>query len=185
MHDNEIIRLFEARSEQAISETTAKHGSMLHGIALRILGSEQDAEECVSDVLMQTWNAIPPERPDSLPAYLTALTRNCAVSQYRKAHREKRGGGELPLVLEELADCTASGDSVEETVDAHLLRAALGRFLDGLSADSRTVFVSRYIQMLPVAEIAARYGMTQSKVKVSLMRTRKKLRVSLEKEGFL
>ena len=185
MEDTEIIRLFEARSEQAIAETTAKHGSLLHQIAMRILGNEQDAQECVSDVLMRLWNAIPPEKPESYPAYLSALTRNCAVSQYRRAHREKRGGGELAVVLDELSDCIADSEDVEQAVDSRLLRALLTQFLDGLSADHRTVFVSRYIQMLPVAEIAARYGMTQSKVKVSLLRTRRKLRVLLEKEGLL
>ena len=185
MEDTGIIRLYEERSEQAISETKSKYAALCSRVAQKILGNPQDTEECVSDVLMQTWNAIPPAKPDNFPAFLTVLTRNAALTRYRSETREKRGGGQVPVLLDELAEVVPADDSVEEAVDGRLLKETLSRFLDGLSADARTVFVRRYISMMPVAEVAAEYGMTESKVKVSLMRTRKKLGAYLRKEGLL
>ena len=185
MEDTGIIRLYEIRNEQAISETQSKYAALCGKIAQRILGDPLDAEECVSDVLMQTWNSIPPAHPDNLPAFLTVLTRNAALTRYRDDSRQKRGGGQVLLLLDELADCVAGSDSVEDAVDGRILKDALSRFLDGLSADARTIFVRRYISMLPVNEIAAEYGLSESKVKVTLMRTRKKLREYLRKEGLL
>ena len=185
MEDTGIIRLYEERKEQAISETKSKYAALCSKVAQKILGDPLDAEECVSDVLMQAWNAIPPARPENFPAFLTVLTRNAALTRYRDDRREKRGGGQVPVLLDELSECVAGSDDVEDTVDGRLLRDALSRFLDGLSADARTVFVRRYISMLPVAGIAAEYGLSESKVKVSLMRTRKKLKDYLRKEGLL
>lgn len=185
MDDTGIIRLFESRSEQAISETQAKYSSFCSSIAQRILGSPQDAEECVSDVMLRAWETIPPEHPQNFPAYLSVLTRNTALTRYRARNRSKRGGGELPLLLDELADCVSAPDSVEEAADGRMLREALERFLDGLPAETRMIFVRRYISVYSVKEIAECFDISQSKVKITLMRTRKKLHDYLRKEGLL
>lgn len=185
MEDTGIIQLFEMRNEQAIYETQSKYQSLCSSVASRILGNPQDAEECVSDVMMQTWNAIPPAKPNNFPAFLTAMTRNAALTRYRHDHRVKRGGGELTAVLDELADVIPDSEDVESAVDGSLLRDSLSAFLDGLSADARTIFVRRFISMQPVREIAESYGMSESKVKVTLMRTKMKLRKHLKEEGFL
>ena len=185
MEDTGIIQLFEMRNEQAIYETQSKYQSLCSSIASRILGNPQDAEECVSDVMMQTWNAIPPAKPNNFPAFLSTVTRNAALTRYRHEHRTNRGGGEIAAVLDELADVIPDSEDVESAVDGTLLRESLSRFLDGLSEDARTIFVRRFISMQPVKEIAESYGISESKVKITLMRTRKKLRSYLKEEGFL
>ena len=185
MEDTGIIQLFEMRNEQAIYETQSKYQSLCSSIASRILGNPQDVEECVSDVMMQTWNAIPPAKPNNFPAFLSTVTRNAALTRYRREHRAKRGSGEIDAVLDELSDVIPDSEDVESTIDFRLLRESLSRFLDGLSADARTIFVRRFISMQPVKEIAEAYGMSESKVKITLMRTRKKLRSYLKEEGFL
>ena len=58
------------------------------------------------------------------------------------------------------------------------------RYLQGLPADTRTVFLRRYWFMDPLREIAASHGFTESKVKSLLYRTRQGLREYLEQEGF-
>ncbi len=185
MDDDAILRLFESRDEAAIAATQAKYDKLCTEVARRILHDPQDTEECVSDVMLLTWNAIPPAHPRSFPAFLTVLTRNAALSAYRHLHRVKRGGGEIPLVLDELEDVIPAHDDTESLLDRRLLRETLETFLDEQDAEARQLFVLRYITMMPVKEIAARSGMTESKVKVTLYRTRKKLHRCLKKEGFL
>ena len=182
MDDPEIIALYEARDERAVSETQAQYGSRCRRFAQRILGSSEDAEECVNDALLKVWETIPPQHPESLAAYLTVLTRNIALNRLKAEHRQMRGGGQIPAVLDELAACIPAADTVESVLDRHSFVAALERFLDTLSHDARVIFVRRYWYMNSCREIADAYSMSESKVRVSLTRTRKKLKVFLIKE---
>mgnify|MGYP000814027337 FL=1 len=90
MDDSQIIDLFFARSELAISELDAKYGKVCHKLAHNILDSRQDAEECVNDAYLSTWNAIPPQRPESLPAFVGTLVRRCSITRYRANTAMKR-----------------------------------------------------------------------------------------------
>ena len=62
MEDREIVALYWDRSEAAVAETQARYGPYCLAIARRILGSGEDAEECVNDVWLAAWNSIPPHR---------------------------------------------------------------------------------------------------------------------------
>lgn len=185
MQDAELLALFQAQDERAISETDTKYGNRLRQIALELLGNRQDAEETVSDVLMQAWKHIPEEPPAHLFAYLAAVTRNLSMNRLDARNAKRRGGGKQPAVLEELAECTAAPGSVEQETDRRMLDAALCRFLDSLTAEQRTTFVLRYYYTMPLPEIAAQKHVSVSTVKVTLMRLRKKLRQYLELEGLL
>lgn len=185
MEDNQIILLFNQRNEQAIAETAEKYGEVCRQTAGRILDTGQDIEECVNDALMQAWNSIPPHRPLNLIAFLVTITRNIALDRYKYNARHKRGKGQINLVLEELSECIKSSDDIEKTIDERLLVQSIESFLDILSYDARTIFVQRYLVMLSVSEIAERYNLSESKVKVTLMRVRKRLRKYLKKEGWL
>ncbi len=185
MDDNQIIMLFHIRNEQALAETEKKHGTVCRKTAGKILSSQQDIEECVNDALMQAWNSIPPQRPSNLAAFLVTITRNIALNRWKHEQRFKRGGGQIALVLDELSDCIHSSEDIEETIDKRMLVQSMEAFLDSLSYDARTVFVQRYIAMLSITEIADRYHLSESKVKVTLMRVRKRLRKYLKQEGWL
>ena len=113
MDDGQIVALFWQRDERAIEEAAHRHGGLCRALALRVLGSFQDAEECVSDALLAAWNTIPPQRPEKLSAYLARLTRNLALARRRDASRLKRGGGEADLAYEELDGCLAAHTDVE------------------------------------------------------------------------
>jgi RNA polymerase sigma-70 factor (ECF subfamily) len=185
MQDAELLALYQARDEHAIRETDAKYGSRLRQIAEELLADRQDAEEIVSDVLMQAWGKIPEEPPVHLFAYLAAVTRNLSMNRLDARNAKRRGGGKLPAVLDELSECIADSSSVEQAVSERLLDDALCRFLDSLTAEQRTTFVLRYYYAMPLPEIAARKQVSVSTVKVTLMRLRKKLRQYLELEGLL
>ena len=184
MEDCAIIELFFARQERAITEASAKYGGYCHTVACNILGQPEDAEECVSDTWFRAWEAIPPRRPLQLRPFLARITRNLALNRWESRQAEKRGGGQLPLVLEELTECVGTGDPADDVL-AKELEAHIRRFLASLPARERDLFLRRYFFTEPVKDIAARYGMSQNRVSAALSRTRKKLRTQLEQEGLL
>ena len=183
MQDNEIVDLYWARSEDAITQTRVKYDSYCKKIAMNIVANNEDSEECVNDTYMSAWNSMPEERPGLLAPFLAAITRNHALDIYRKAHSQKRGAGEVPLALDELIE-VAGGTSTEEAVDMALLTAHINRFLEGLESSSRKVFVRRYFYVDTLADIAAAYQMSEAGVKSLLFRLRQKLKEFLEKEGY-
>ena len=183
MEDSRIIELFFRRSEQAIAVTAAKFGGYCYSIAYNILHDRMDSEEAVSDTYLDAWNSMPPHRPDSLSAFLGRITRRNALDRWEYLHAEKRGRGEVPLVLEELQECLTGGTDPGRILEQQELGRLLNSFVRGLPAAERCVFVRRYWYLEPVKQIAARYGYSQSKVKSMLFRTRNRLRAYLEKEG--
>lgn len=185
MEDNRIVDLYWARSENAISETAVKYGKYCYSIAYHILTSEEDAEESVNDTYLDAWNSMPPHRPNMLSCFLGKLTRRIAIDKWRSRNAQKRGGGEVALTLEELAECVPSGHDVEQEIEEKELLSALNEFLARLSANERDVFLCRYFFLLSIEEISEKFTFSPSKVKSMLSRIRKRLRADLEKEGLL
>ena len=183
MDDNRIVALYWERSENAIRQTEEAYGRYCTAIAKNVLGNGQDAEECVNDAYLRLWNAIPPERPASLRTYLAAVVRRLAIDRRRANCSAKRGGGQYTAVWEELEHTLAAKDGVEEMWDASRLTGLLNRFLDRLPEEKRLVFVMRYWYLDPIDRIARRMGVSVSKVKMMLHRTRKELKEYLTKEG--
>lgn len=185
MEDMQIIQLYFDRSEEAIVETDRKYGQYCYSISYNIVTCREDARECVSDTYLAAWRAIPPQWPKVLGAFLGKITRNISMDCWRKNHRQKRGGGEVVLALEELGDCVADSQSVEPQMERKQLARFFNRFLTELPETERQVFLCRYWYLDSVATIAGYFGFTESKVTSMLHRTRKKLRMALEKEGLL
>lgn len=185
MEDSQIIELYWRKNADAISETANKYGAYCFTIANNILHSAEDSEECVNDTWLHAWNAMPPQRPAVFRIFLAKITRNLSLNRFHARNVEKRGGGEIRLVLDELSECLAGGTDVEAAYEAAELEQCICRFVRSLPERERNVFVRRYFFTEPVAEIAARYGLTANHIMVMLSRARKKLKLTLEKEGFL
>ncbi len=181
MNDPDIIKLYFMRSEEALTATKAKYGAYFVSLARRILPDPRDAEEAVSDTLLSAWNSIPPNRPHDLRSYLGRLCRNAAIDTARRNSRQKRGGGQIELVLDELSPL-ASPDSPESEAESREFTAALDRFLGGLPQRNRRVFVQRYWYLLAVKEIAKENSMSEAAVKMMLSRTRAELKEFLVRE---
>ena len=182
MEDIKIIDLFWQRNQDAIEQVKAQYGVYCYTIALNILQDREDAAECENDTYLRAWNAMPPDRPHGLRAYLGAITRRLSLDRWRKRTTQKRGG-EVALSLEELGECVPHPDTVPEAVEVGETAAILSDFLRSLPAVECDVFLRRYWYFDAVAQIARRYGYSESKVKMTLSRTREKLRDRLEKEG--
>lgn len=185
MDDAAIVQLFWDRSEKAIEAVTKKYGRFCHAIAMNILGSAQDAEECVNDTYLATWNSIPPKRPSILPPFLGRITRNLSINLYKKNHAEKRGGGNLPLVLDELSEVIAGEESADSELFRKELLEQINEFLSELPSDKRKIFVCRYWYADSVKDIAERMNMTENNVSVSLNRMRNQLRTKLLEGGLI
>jgi len=183
MEDKQIVELYWARSESAISETANKYGRYCHYIAYQILTNDEDAKEVVNDTYLKAWNTIPPQRPDPLKPYVGTISRQLALNVYKEQHTQKRGG-QVPLVLDELSDCIPNPENHENIGESIALSEALSRFLRALPQKTRNIFIRRYFYMSPVAEIARDFSMKESNVTMHLLRTRRKLAQFLKKEGF-
>ena len=179
MDDRSVVELYFARDERAIRETEQKYGKLCHSIARNILGNAQDAEECVNDAYMGVWNAIPPARPDDLGAFVCRVVRNLSLKRLRALTRQKCSRDMTVSLseLEEILPDEAVGGREGEVA------AAISAFLRSQSEDVRGVFIRKYYFFDSVAEIAKRYGYSQSKVKSMLYHTREKLMAYLTMEG--
>ena len=164
MDDSGIIDLYFARSEDAIVQTDAKYGAYCRAIAMNILKSREDSDECVSDTWLHAWNAMPPQRPGILSAFLGRITRNLSFDRFKAAHADKRGG-------------------VDEAVDARELARLIDAFLRRLPERECNIFLRRYWFVDGIDAIALRFSMKPNTVKSVLLRTREKLRRFLQQEG--
>lgn len=185
MDDTSIVQLYWDRSEQAIAETEIKYGAYCYCIAYNILSSNEDAEESVNDTYMTAWNKLPPHRPAKLAAFLGKIARCISINRWKARTACKRGDGEMPLVLEELADCVDQSQDVASTYESIELMRTFNRFLDTLPEVQRNIFLRRYWLFDPIGDIAKSYGFSTSKVASMLHRLRIKLREQLEKEDYL
>lgn len=180
MEDAQIIELFWARNEDAIAETDAVYGRKLKTLAKKILLSCEDAEESVSDTYMETWKSIPAHRPQYFFAFLASICRHLSLNKLDRKTAAKRNAAVVSLT-EEMELCIPD-TCHERTMEGKELGRILDAFLESLPKDSRLIFLRRYWYVDTIAEIAQRYGMTESKVKMQLSRTKSKLRTYLEKE---
>ena len=180
MDDNRIIDLYFERNELAIDETRVKYGKLLHRVAYNILNDAEDSEECVDDTYMRAWNAMPPNRPRILSAFLAKITRNLSINRYLQ-NKSRRRYLASDTVFEEIADCIP--DTQGPISDTIALRDAINGFLSTLEQTSRKIFVKRYFFMMSIKEISIEIRTSTSNVKVNLMRTREKFKTYLEKAG--
>ena len=179
--DRHIIDRLFARSEEGLALLQTHYGKLCHRIALNLLGSREDAEECVNDTYLAVWNTIPPNRPASLMAYVGKVTRNIAVNYLRKRGAKGRRC-EGTVLLDELAECLPDTDSPDPTDDL-TLREALQSFFDSLSEEDRTIMMRRYYDGEPTEAIAVSLGLRHGTVRVRLHRLRERLRAHLEERG--
>lgn len=181
MEDSKIVGMFLERDELAIEAAQEKYGGLCLGLARRILGSDSDAEECVNDTLLGLWNSIPPAEPDNLRAYICKTVRNLSFKRLTFKLAEKRSVNfEVPLSeLETVLPDGAARDAFDR-VDFALF---LEEFLKGITPEARAVFIRRYFFFDSPSDIAADMGISESKVKSSLWRTRNKFKSWLKEKG--
>ena len=178
--DEEIVALYWSRNEEAIRQTADTLGHYCYTVAYNILGNTEDAEECVNDTYLAVWNAIPPARPASLKHFVTRILRNLALNRYKEQNRDKRGGGQVPLALEELSEVVSDTEDIPADYAKKELLKSISVFLRGCSARDRGIFLDRYVRLESTEALSARYRIKEAQVLLILSRTRKKLKAQLE-----
>ena len=182
MEDAQIIDLYWRRDEAAISETARKYGTLCRTVAKNILTVREDAEECVNDAWHRAWNAIPPQRPERLGAWLGRVVRNLALSRWEHDRAQKRYSG-MTAMLSELEDCVPAPKTAESELEDKELSRLLSDWLRTLEREDRILFVRRYWYGTALQELAAERGMAPGRLAQKMFRLRRSLRNALEKEG--
>ena len=184
MDDKQIIDLLFDRSETALEQISIKYGRLCYKLAGNILGNEQDCEECVNDAYLGVWNSIPPNRPDSLMAYLCRIVKNISLKKFRYNTAEKRNSN-MEIAMEELEGTLTSPQDVEQQVEAGELTQAINRFLSQLKQTDRVVFMRRYYFSDSYEDIAEKVGISEKNVSVRLTRLRNRLRDYLKSQVYI
>ena len=185
MDDTDIIKLFQDRSQDAVSAASEKYGGYCFTVADNILNCKEDSEECVNDTFMKVWNVIPPEIPKALKAFVGKITRNLALDRVKMLHRKKRGSGRYEAVLSELDEMLCSRDNIEKELEDKEVASALNKYLLSLDSESRTVFICRYFYFDSIKSIADKIGRDENRVNYLIRKTKDGLGRQLEKEGLL
>ncbi len=183
MDDNQIIELYWKRDQSAICETQHKYGKLCRYVAYNILHNNEDVKECENDTYNKAWEMIPPQRPSILSAFLSKIARNLAIDKYRSKTAKKRGNGQYDIVIDELYECIPVLDNMEHIIEDIVIKDSLNQFLEKLPVKTRKIFMRRYWYMSSIKEIATDFSMSESNIKMTLLRTRKELKTFLEKEG--
>lgn len=184
MEDSEIVKLFKERSEAAIAKAMEKYKSYCMKIAVNILSSREDAEECVNDAFYKAWGMIPPHEPEMLSSFLGKITRNLAINRFRQRNTEKRGGGDTPLAFEEMSELISDSSGIENEAEQRELLSEVDRFLKKLPERNRNIFICRYWYCDSISDLAHEFELSESNVSAILSRTRKKLKDHLKKRGY-
>lgn len=189
MTDKDIVDLYWARNDDAVSMTKEKYGAFLSSISYNILADMRDCEECENDTYFAAWNSMPENRPGSLGGYLGKIIRQISIDRYRKRHAAKRYASEYALSLEELTDEfggeAAASESTEGIIEAKELDRAVNDFLRGLTDEERRLFIGRYYYFDSLKNAAEYLGIAEPKAKSMLHRTRRALREYLVEEGLI
>ena len=184
MEDKDIVELYWERDQRAISATSEKYGCYCKSIAVSILGNSEDAEECVNDTYLNSWNSIPPHKPSMLSTFLGKIVRNLSFNKYRRIHSQKRGGHDMPLILDELSEIVSGSETVEDELIKSELVKEINSFITSLSEDKRYIFIRRYWYSDSIGDIAENCGKTVNSISVELNRIRSRLRSYLTERGY-
>lgn len=183
MEDSQIVDLYWERNESALTKTAEKYGKICFSVAYNILNNHEDSEECVNDTYLEAWEAMPPQRPNLLSAFLAKITRNNAINRVRFLNCKKRRSNQTDILLSELEDCLPSNKSAEDKFDEAYVADIISKYLCSISKNKATIFVFRYFFCYSIEELSTKTGYSQNKITSMLFRMRGELKILLEKGG--
>lgn len=176
--DEKIIELLFQRKEDALAEIQDEYGLLCRKVAFGVLRNNEDTEECLNTAYLKVWNSVPPNRPDSLRAYICRIVRNNAFDMYEKKKRDS-----LKSSFDELSEIITDPKTIESFLDGRELSEYLNGFLEGEKPLNRKLFVARYYYNMSVEAISGQFGIGEATVKVRLFRIRKSLKKYLSERG--
>ena len=158
-------------------------GRKVYGLCYRFTGSSSEAEDLTQDVFLKVYRNLGSFDPAkaSFGVWLTTLTRNLLVDNYRRTRLERAsdsldtplaGDEDGPTRAERLPDHRMSQ---EKYVAGAELRARVQHALTHLSPELREAVVLRDLEDMDYKEIAEVLGIPQGTVKSRISRGRAEL----------
>ena len=178
MDDAELIQRLKNRKQKALTQVMDLYGEYVYTIVRNIIGDRmqpEDIEETVSDVFYKLWinsDKIDNKRP--LKPYLVSMARNMARNKLREAKTFS------PLEENEIILEDVLSEELERKEQLHIIEGVLAE----LPRLEREIFIRYYYNYEKVKDIAGKYNVSQSKVKMSLHRIRNRLKEELEEKGY-
>jgi len=190
MEETELVRRAQSGDFDAFTELINAHKAQIYGLALKLSGNEQDAEDIVQDTFLRAIDKIDQFRLES--AFGTWLYR-IALNQARALFNKRRQGelGPIEDYLPPGHELSAGDPSLsarlalydwkdpEKLFEAEELRTTIDRLIAELPYLYREAFVLRYIEELPVKEVAESIGESEAATKSRILRARLALREQL------
>lgn len=184
IEDQNIVKMFLNRDESAIENTQTKYGRKIQAVSYEITKDYETAKECENDTYLNAWNLIPPNEPyDYLYSFLIRICRHISLDMCRKRSAQKRHG-DIAKIDIEMENILPGINNIEEWIEDSVLTEILNGFVAGLKEEQRNIFIRRYWYLDSVKQIAQGYGISESKVKITLYRCRGQLKKILNKEGY-
>lgn len=188
--DRELVARAQKGDGQAFAELVSRHQRQLYRLALRMTGSEADAQEVLQEAFLNAYQKLPNFRGEAqFSSWLYRIAANSALMRLRRKRRAPDSLPEQPL---ELTGPRFSADGNldpaprsdwSQRADDKLLSRELGTAIDGavkaLPEDYRTVFLLKDVDGLSNEEIASALDLTVPAVKSRLHRARLALREQL------
>jgi RNA polymerase sigma-70 factor (ECF subfamily) len=155
----------------------------IYGICYRFIGSASEAEDLTQDVFIKVFRNLASFDPakGGFNTWLTTLTRNMLVDNYRRARMDRvtdsldessSGEEDGPTKLDRLAD---TGRTQEQLVSGMELRAQIQEALKQVSPELREAVILRDLEDMDYKDIAEVLGVPQGTVKSRISRGRSEL----------
>ena len=178
LEDKDIIELFIARDERAITETIRKYDSRLYGRVMYILNNTEDTEECLQDKYFALWEKVAEENPGHLENYIFTIAKFIACDKLRKRVAKKRN---VPLTV--LSEDYPSSLDVFSEISSYELEKYISDFIKMQKNEIQMIIYLVFEKEMPLHKIADALGETEGAVKMKLYRFRKRLKQYLIKKG--
>lgn len=174
MTDQELLRRLPTDPDGALAELSARYTSLAAAIAARILPDRHgDIEEVAADTLIAIWKNGDGLDPDTLRGFVITTARNLSIDRWRQLRRRS----EVPLFDNDAED--------SDFLEREVLSKALADYIRALSPPDGELFLRHYLLLETAAEIAPRYGLTESAVRSRLHRVRTLLQKEVPHAGLV
>lgn len=175
--DPEILRLEQSFSEgddAALAEAYARWSRLVYTVAVRSVGSHEDAEEVTQAVFVSAWRSRQGYQPDRgrLTGWLIAITRRRVADHWKSKARQSK----QVEAMQRSVDVGFLDSPVDATVD----RVLLADELESLPEPQRRIVELAFYQDLTHAQIASLLGLPLGTVKSHIRRSLQRLRHRLE-----
>ena len=170
--DSHYIDRVQSGDVSAYSMLIEKHKNLVFSIAVKILGSREDAEEVAQDSFLKAYHSLGTfERKSKFSTWLYRIAYNGAISKKRKKKLDAVEIDDHIMFNYSTDAITSSVNQLDENEQIQLIDKALQQ----IPEEDNLLITLFYKAEHSIEEISYITGLSQSNVKVKLHRIRKKL----------